>query len=425
MRVYLDTIGCRLNQAEVESMARQFRAAGHEIVEAAEFADIAVVNTCSVTAEAASDSRSKIRRLGRLGKAEIVATGCWATLRPGQAADLPRVRGVVPNELKDRLVGDVLQIPAQAFEAEPARRVPLPGRRRRTRAFIKVQDGCNNHCTFCVTTIARGESRSRSLTEIVADVQAALRGGTKEIVLTGVHLGSWGQDLRLHVKDLVRGILRETDARRVRLSSLEPWDLDAGFFELWEDQRLCRHFHLPLQSGCAATLRRMARRTTPAAFKALVAAAREVVPDAAVTTDVIAGFPAETEREFCDSLDFVRDMQFAGGHAFTFSPMTGTAARGMRDQVPVEERRRRNRMYMAAFDEAARAFRLRHAGQKRTVLWESATRAGEGTWQLSGLTDNYIRVKAEAAVNRWNEIDEVALGDDAGDGLLGIITKTG
>ena len=425
MRVYLDTVGCRLNQAEVESMARQFRAAGHEIVEAAETADIAVVNTCSVTAEAASDSRSKIRRLGRLGTAEIVATGCWATLQPGKAAELPRVRGVVPNELKDRLVGDVLRMPAQALEAEREVRVPLPGKRRRTRAFIKVQDGCNNRCTFCVTTIARGESRSRPLSEVVADVQAALRGGTKEIVLTGVHLGSWGQDMGCQLKDLVRGILRETDARRVRLSSLEPWDLDAGFFELWEDQRLCRHFHLPLQSGCAATLKRMARRTTPAAFKALVSAARAVAPDAAITTDVIAGFPAETEGEFCASLDFVRSLQFAGGHAFRFSPMTGTAARRMRDQVAVEERRRRNRLYTAAFEEAARAFRLKQAGQRRTVLWESATPAGEGTWQLSGLTDDYIRVSAQAEAPRWNMVDEVTLGEETGDGLRGIITKTG
>jgi len=425
MRVFLDSVGCRLNQAEIESMARQFRAAGHEIVAAAECADLSVVNTCSVTAEAVSDSRSKIRRLARLGGAQIVATGCWATLQPGQAAELPRVSLVVPNDLKDRLVRDMLQIPENVFDAEPVARMPLPGARRRTRAFIKVQDGCDNRCAFCVTTIARGDGRSRSLAEVIADVALALRGGAKEIVLTGVHLGSWGQDFGMRLSNLVHAILRETDAPRVRLSSLEPWDLDAEFFELWEDRRLCSHFHLPLQSGCASTLKRMARKTTPTAFKALVAAARAVVPDAAITTDVIAGFPGETENEFLASLDFVREMHFAGGHAFTYSPMAGTTAACMRDQVPMEERRRRNRMYLRAFEEAAHAFRLSHVGDRRPVLWESATREGGGAWKLSGLTDNYIRVKAEAAAPRWNKIDEVGLREEVGDSILGIVGNTG
>ncbi len=195
MKIYLDTIGCRLNQSEIERMARQFRAAGHEIVASAEGADLAVVNTCAVTAGAASDSRGKVRQVARAGANQIVATGCWATLQPRQAAALPNVLSVVPNGRKDSLVADVLDLQPEAFDLEPLSREPLPGAHRRTRAFIKAQDGCDNRCTFCITTIARGRGRSRPIAEVIPDVRAALAGGAKEIVLTGVHLGSWGQDL--------------------------------------------------------------------------------------------------------------------------------------------------------------------------------------------------------------------------------------
>src|SRR5512142_1742249 len=232
MKIYLDTIGCRLNQSEIETMARNFRAAGHEIVDSAEQADLAVVNTCTVTNEAAADSRAKIRQIARAGVEEIVATGCWATLQPRQAKDLPNVLRVVANDHKDQLVADVLNLPPESFELEPIAREPLPGLRRRTRAFIKVQDGCDNHCTFCVTTIARGEGRSRPVAEVILDIQSALLGGTEEIVLTGVHLGSWGQEFDKHLRDLIKVILRETDVLRLRLSSLEPWDLDTDFFLL-------------------------------------------------------------------------------------------------------------------------------------------------------------------------------------------------
>ena len=219
MKIFLDTVGCRLNQSEIETMARQFRAAGHEIVISAEMAELAVVNTCAVTNEAAADSRGKIRQIARAGVNEIIATGCWATLQPGQARELPNVLHVVTNERKDHLVTDLLNIPQESFELEPIAREPLPGLHRRTRAFIKVQDGCDNHCTFCITTIARGEGRSRTVAEVLLDIQSALDGGAKEIVLTGVHLGSWGYDFNSHLKALIKVILRETDVPRLRLSS--------------------------------------------------------------------------------------------------------------------------------------------------------------------------------------------------------------
>ncbi len=406
-------------------MARKFRLAGHEIVEAAELADMAVVNTCTVTNEAAADSRLKIRQIGRAGVKEIVATGCWATLQPRQAKDLPNVLHVIPNDRKDQLVSDLLNLPQESFDLEPIAREPLPGLHRRTRAFIKVQDGCDNHCTFCVTTLARGEGRSRPVAEVILDIQSALQGGTKEIVLTGVHLGSWGQEYGKHLRDLVQTILRETEVPRLRLSSLEPWDLDAGFFRLWQDQRLMPHLHLPLQSGCGSTLRRMSRKTTPRSFRELVAAARQAIPDVAITTDVIAGFPGETDEEFAESLAFVREMNFAGGHVFTYSPRPGTGAARMKGQIKPELRKKRNHILHDALEESARSYRENFVGRTMSVLWESTSEMGEWGWRMEGLTGNYLRVNAFALSPRWNEIDAVKI-NECGDGrITGVIVNSG
>ena len=407
MKVYLDTIGCRLNQSEIETMARQFRAAGHEIVATAGEADVAVVNTCTVTSQAAADSRGTIRRIARAGVEEITATGCWATLQPEKALTLPNVVRVVSNSQKEALVPELLNLPVESFDLEPIARQPLPGLRQRTRAFIKVQDGCDNHCTFCVTTVARGEGRSRPLADVIADVQSALEGGTKEVVLTGVHLGSWGQERNAHLRDLVKAILTYTDTPRLRLSSLEPWDLDADFFSLWEDKRLCQHLHLPLQSGCAATLKRMARKTTPASFRDLVAAARQIMPEVAITTDVIAGFPGETDDEFAQSLAFIREADFAGGHAFTYSPRPGTAAARLGGQVRHEVRKMRNAILRGVFEAGAKNYSQRFVGRETSVLWESVTQMDGQGWQMEGLTGNYLRVTAIALQPIWNEISEV------------------
>ncbi|MFN2150322.1 MAG: radical SAM protein, partial [Anaerolineales bacterium] len=211
MKIYLDTVGCRLNQSEIETYARQFRAAGHELVPEPAEADLTVINTCAVTAAAAADSRKKIRGAARAGSREIVATGCWATLNPEGAQALPGVQQVVLNAVKDELVPRVLQFSPETFDLEPLVRQPVPGGRSRTRAFVKVQDGCDNRCTFCVTTLARGPGRSLPVEAILADIRAALAGGAQEVVLTGVHLGSWGQDFEnpRKLRDLIETVLTE------------------------------------------------------------------------------------------------------------------------------------------------------------------------------------------------------------------------
>ncbi len=404
-------------------MASQFRTAGHEIVATAKEADLAVVNTCSVTAGAASDSRGAIRRVKRLGAGEIIVTGCWATLEPQKAGELSGVHKIVPNLEKDGLVTDLLHLPQEFFYLNRLARQPLPGLRHRTRAFIKIQDGCNNRCTFCITTIARGVSRSRSVEDVITDIQSALDGGTKEIILTGVHLGMWGQDFLEphHLSDLVSILLDQTMVTRLHLSSLEPWDLDADFFHLWDDPRLCRHLHLPLQSGSSDVLCRMGRKTMPDSFAALVISAQETIPDAAITTDVMVGFPGETEAEFVETLDFVNAMKFAGGHVFTFSARPGTVAARLDGQVRSEVQKERSAILRDVFSKAAEVFRCKFIGRTMPVLWESAHQLSNASWKLEGLTDNYLRVAATASEPRRNKIDKVKLDKSNNDCLTGSI----
>ena len=413
MKIYLDSVGCRLNQAEIERYAWEFRAAGHTLVASPQEADLAVVNTCTVTSAAASDSRQRVRQIARAGVEKIIATGCWTTIQPERAAALDGVTGIVPNLHKDHLVSTVLGLPQEDFELEPVEREPIPGSRQKTRAFIKVQDGCDNHCTFCITRIARGPARSRLVSQVLADIRAALNGrhagggekGAREVVLTGVHLGSWGQDLSppKRLKDLIQVVLKETDAPRLRLSSLEPWDLDEDFFGLWQNPRLCRHLHLPLQSGSHFILRRMARNTSPEDFAHIVESARRAIPGLAITTDVIVGFPGETEAHFEESMSFIRQMQFAGGHVFTFSERPGTPASRLPDSVPYPIRKRRNARMQDLFAAVSRAYQQKFIGKTLEALWESVT-AVPGGWDMVGWTDNYLRVTVRSPRDLWNQI---------------------
>jgi threonylcarbamoyladenosine tRNA methylthiotransferase MtaB len=425
MRIFLDAVGCRLNQSEIEFFARQFRAAGHSLVENPENADLVLVNTCAVTVAAVSDSRQKIRQAARYGAGQIVATGCWSTLNPEAVMKLPGVTDVIHNNDKEKLVPKLLNVPAEKLALEFIERQPIPGARQRTRAFIKAQDGCNNHCTFCITTIARGAERSRCISEVLVDVRAALAGGSKEIVLTGVHLGSWGRDLpsALHLSHLVQAVLDETDVPRLRLSSLEPWDLDPGFFDLWQDKRLCRHLHLPLQSGCRTTLRRMARKTTPDSYAELVSTARAKIPDVAITTDVIVGFPGESEAEFAESLKFIESMNFASGHVFTYSVRPGTAAANMKDHVSNFERKRRNAIVRSILERSTSSYKERFLQQEFPVLWEKAEELAPGEWEMSGLTDNYLRVSTRTDQSFWNKITTVRLVRINSQGVYGCISS--
>lgn len=425
MKVYLDSVGCRLNQSEIERFALVFRAAGHELVALPENADLTVINTCTVTAAAASDSRQKIRQASRAGTGEILVTGCWSTLNPREAVQLPSVAQVIANNKKEKLVTDYLQIDARDIDLEPIVRQPVPGARHRTRAFIKVQDGCNNHCAFCITTVARGRGLSFPIDHVLADIHGALAGGAQEIVLTGVHLGSWGRDFypKQTLRHLVQAILRNTDIPRLRLSSIEPWDIDADFFNLWGDHRLCRHLHLPLQSGSLATLQRMARATTPDEFAKLVDDARRRIPGVAITTDIIVGFPGEEKAEFEESLVFIRAMSFAGGHVFSYSSRPHTVAAMMPNQIPHSIRKERNAQVRSVLAETAHDFQQQYLGEELSVLWETALPVGDQCWRYDGLSDNYLRISTQTSQSLWNCITPVHLQRIEGGTIIGQILE--
>ncbi len=429
MKVFLHTIGCRLNQSEIETMGRQLLAAGHELVEDAAQADKVVINTCAVTAEAARDARNMTRRIHRANdEAEIILTGCYATIAPQKASQIEGAGRIVLNQDKDKLVQTIdpqARIDLPVYEQEPILREFLAGSSQvgNTRAFIKVQDGCDNKCTFCVTTIARGAGQSRHLGDVVAEIQALAAAGYQEAVLTGVHLGSYGRDLHNNtdLRDLVSAILEYTDIPRLRLSSLEPWEIPDGFFTLWQNPRLLPHLHMPLQSGSDQILRRMARRTSQANFRALAADAHAHIPDLNLTTDIIVGFPGETEADFQQSLDFVREIGFTRLHAFSYSSRPGTAAAKMTGHLPKTIKKERVHRMIALGHELSLAFHRRYEAQTRPVLWENAIGADNNGLRWAGYTDNYIRVLAHGPADLFNRVTPTQLVEARPDGLSGQI----
>ncbi len=403
MNVYLQSLGCRLNQSEIETMARQFATAGHVVVADPAQADICIVNTCAVTAEAERKSRHRVRALARANPdARTAVIGCCATLTPRRCAALPGVAWVIPNAEKERVVEVVAPSSSPSCGKGGGRVAPL-----RTRTFVKVQDGCDNRCTYCIVRLLRGAARSRPVDDVVAEVRALVEAGCQEAVLTGVNLGSYGHDLGLPngLYALVETLLAHTDLPRLRLSSLEPWNLEETFFSLWENPRLCRQLHLPLQAGCDETLRRMGRRITTTEFARLVEATHAAVPDLAVTTDIIVGFPGEDEAAFRASYDFVAAMGFARLHVFPYSPRPDTAALRLPGQVVRQVRRARARAMRELGTEQVSRFCQRFVGQEMTVLWEQRRR--DGLW--TGLTDNYLRVVAHAKGNLHNRLTATRL----------------
>ena len=383
MRIHLGALGCRLNEAELERWANDFGAAGDALADTPADADVVVLNTCAVTREAVAKSRRRLQRLQRENPAaKLVVSGCYSELEPAGALASLGVDLVVPNADKESLVPLV----RAAFDdpSMPAAATLPSGqslfRRNRHRAFVKVQDGCRYRCAFCIVTVARGAERSRTLAELVAEVRTLVAGGVREIVLTGVHVGGYGSDLGTDLAALVRALLADTDVPRLRFASVEPWDLSDDFLALFADPRVQPHMHLPLQSGSDAVLRRMSRRCRSGDFSRLVRDLREAVPGFGVTTDVIAGFPGETEEEWRETLRFVESQRFSHVHAFTYSERDGTrAAEHARPGSGVPRRRERTRELVGSGGAASRGRPCSEAvGGVAEVLWEGGRRADGG-----------------------------------------------
>ena len=472
MRVYLDQIGCRLNYSEMETLAQRLVAVGHQLVDAPEEAQVIVFNSCAVTAGAERDSRKRVGQLHRANTAaRIAVTGCWATRQPLRAAELPGVALVADNQQKDLLHSLLEPWSAEFDDLDDLVRLDPDGS-----PFIPAdgdQQSTINHqpsivngwstsplaprpspptpapalsskCRTAATTSAPSASSPRCVGRAAAArslplwtrSSSSLTSGAQEAVLTGVHLGSYGRDLSrpsplaprpsTDLKQLVAAILTDTDITRLRLSSLEPWELADGFFDLWArwPDRLCPHLHLPLQAGTDRQLRSMARRCTTASFHQLVDDARAAIPDLIVTTDLIVGFPGETESDFAEGIAFVEELRFAHAHLFPFSAREGTAAATFKGQVPSPVKKERLQRMQAVVERTGRAERARFVGTVRPVLWEGVGQplADQPGCLWSGLTDNYLRVMTVAPpeVNLRNRLTAVMLDSLQGDVYHGV-----
>ena len=426
MRVHLKTLGCRLNEAELESWARDFRHQGFSITNDASEADLVVVNSCAVTEEAVRKSRKLMRRTHRDNpNAKLVMSGCYASLDPAQAAAELGVDLLVANPDKERLVQLVtrkLQLPTMpALAMEPAAQSLLG--RNRQRAFIKVQDGCRYRCTYCIVTLARGDEHSRPIAEIVGEINQLAQAGIKEVVLAGVHLGGYGNGIDSSLEQLVACVLADTDMPRIRLGSLEPWDLPRDFWGLFQNSRLMPHLHLPIQSGADSVLQRMSRRCRTSEFQALIEDARAEVTDFNVTTDIIVGFPGETDDEWRQTLDFVEQLGFGHIHIFAYSRRQGTKAAALSGQLPQPVKKQRSEALhqLAARVKIQTLERFRDRSFAVLVEGEPSLIAGEQS--LSGYTPNYLRVSFPGQEELKNQILPVRTHRLAGDReqLLGSI----
>lgn len=410
MKVHLKALGCRLNEAELEQWSRSFRGSGHRIVNEPSTADVVVVNTCAVTTDATKKSRKLMNRLHRENpQSKLVVSGCYATLDAEKVAERIGVDLVVSNQEKD-------QLPEKVMEAFAANTMPLfamePGEsslfvRGRQRAFIKIQDGCRYRCTFCIVTVARGEERSRTLLDIVDEVNSLVKQGIQEIVLTGVHVGGYGSDIDSSLYELVKAVLDQTNVPRIRFASVEPWDLPDNFFALFENPRLMPHMHLPLQSGADSVLRRMSRRCKTEEFKALVEQARAAIPNFNVTSDIIVGFPGETDEEWQQTMEYVASLGFGHLHIFSYSPREGTKASRLANPVDSNIKKARSK----ELHELAAKLKIEMLGQQIgstvEVLWEQAKQGEKGEMLYTGYTPNYLRVETTVsnAISNLNTLE--------------------
>ncbi len=472
------TLGCKVNQADSEAISEQMNAAGFMQRAFEDAADIYIVNTCTVTHLGDRSSRQMISQARRRHpEALLVVTGCYAELNPKAVAELPGVDLVVGNSGKDTLVEAIREQWATGNDNQrgcvgndegehEVRHAHLPGIHlpldtqhigsdyalaidhgeepqpdnpatltpfvattddhvlySRTRVQMKVQDGCDNRCTYCIVPTVRGKSRSRSINSVVDHVQRKARAGYKEVVLTGIHLGDYHPDAdeKLDLGDLIAALLLETEMPRIRVSSLEPEDFRLEWLELWQNPRMCRHLHLPMQSGSDAILRRMARRYNSARYRTIITTAQQLVPGIAISTDIITGFPGETDDDFEQTYQLAGELHFAKTHVFRFSPRQGTAAARMKGQIKDDVKKARSERLLKLNEEHSRLFRQQFQGETMQVLLEAQK---HGRWE--GLTDNYLRVEVNdlpnAETRNWqNTLINARLVHLVDDGILGTL----
>lgn len=421
------TLGCKLNYSETSAIGRQFEQAGYQEVKFSAAADVYVVNTCSVTEFADRKCRNVVRRAMRSNpQAKVVVVGCYAQLKPEEIANIEGVDLVLGAAEKFNILDYIDAVQAggasskglvQAGEVQRANAfVHSFSFGDRTRSFLKVQDGCDYKCTFCTIPLARGASRSSTVEKVVADAQAIAAQGTREVVLTGVNIGDFGNGTEVIEGsrpkkealfiDLIQALDQVEGIARFRISSIEPNLCTNEIIDfVASSQRFAPHFHMPLQSGSNALLRAMRRRYPRELYAERVAHIKEKMPHCCIGVDVIVGFPGETEAEFLETYHFLQALDISYLHVFTYSQRDNTPAATMPQQVPMQERRRRNEMLNILSDKKRLLFYEQHLGQQRPVLLEASKTKGI----LSGFTDNYIKISAELPDSWINHLVDMQL----------------
>ena len=415
--VEIETHGCKLNQADSNVLAWRFIESGYRLVDNDEPADVYVLNSCTVTHVADRKARHALRAARRRNPAiTVVATGCYAQRSPGVLEGLDEVDLVIGNSDKDTIVERVTgwrgetPVPC-AIGDDPETFSP---RTMRSRAAVKIQEGCNQVCAYCIVPKVRGRERSIPPDDIVSEINRLRDHGFKEVVLTGTQLGSYGFDIPgLRLERLLEQVLSDTDVPRLRVSSLQPQEIDEEMLELWKDPRLCPHFHLPLQSGSNSVLERMRRRYTSADYADAVNTIRCAVPGVSITADVVVGFPRETDEEFEQTRSLCERIGFSDLHVFPYSVRPGTSAAHYDAQVEPGVKTQRVRAMLRIAHRHVAAYRERRVGDVRSVLWEQKSqmdRVGEG-FLWTGLTDNYIKVIGRSTLDLTNQITLARLGE--------------
>ncbi|MCI0818957.1 MAG: tRNA (N(6)-L-threonylcarbamoyladenosine(37)-C(2))-methylthiotransferase MtaB [Chloroflexi bacterium] len=415
------TLGCKLNQADSEALARRLVGEGLRVVDRpVRGAAAVVINTCSVTHVADRKARHLVRLARRLSpEAEIILTGCYAETAPADIGQVIGADAVFTNAEKPQIADRLLS--RLEGRGDPYAGCPTPVRNPlRTRAFIKIQEGCDELCSFCIVPYTRGRERSVPIADIVRQVQEREADGVLEVVLTGTQLGNYGRDLgwpraEQGPRRLLAELLGNTSIPRLRMSSLQAQDIGPDLLALWSDARLCRHFHLPLQSGSDAVLGPMRRRYTADQYRQALSLIREHVPGAAITTDVIAGFPGETDADFEATLRLCEDAGFADMHCFPYSRRPHTGADRMDGHLPTQTRRERLERLLTVQKHSSEAHRRGRLGDTADVLWEERT---DGRWR--GLTGDYVRVYAASDSDLTNRITATHLQRLEGEGMYGV-----
>ncbi|MBQ9096791.1 MAG: tRNA (N(6)-L-threonylcarbamoyladenosine(37)-C(2))-methylthiotransferase MtaB [Clostridia bacterium] len=423
------TLGCKVNQYESEAMRESFESAGYETVDFGDFADVYIVNTCSVTAIADRKSRKAIKQARNLNPDAIIAVaGCYSQTNPEAVKSLKIADIIIGNTEKENIVEIVKSYNGVAVEKVndimKCRMFAGPtaaSHKGKTRAFMKIQDGCDNFCTYCIIPYARGPVRSRPLDEIITEAKSFVKNGYKEIVLTGIHITKYGKDFgEIALADVLSELNRINGLERIRLGSLE---YNKNFTEIvnraGEYSKLCPHFHISLQSGSAGVLERMKRTYTPAEYKAAVDMIRKTWETAAITTDIMVGFPGETEEEFAESMNFAKEIGFAKMHVFAYSRRPGTVADKMENQVPEAVKKARSEQMQALATNLENEFYKSCIGKQFSVLVERKT----GNNLYEGHTENYLPAEITSSEDISKQIVKVEITGINGETVTGDIVK--